>query len=315
MKTITEYTAISSNWIKVITKDEAYNNKTDNIYYLDYVRADKDYSNWQRAKDDDIVYKDMFVIDIDLRSNCGYEITNEDIIQEWLNIIENLEKEDEYFWEWAEIVFTWNWLHIKYYWEPTEFTKEEYSMWVNRIYKQWDNFWWASEFISDKACKNLARILRLPWSINQKNWAEVKILAKRDKKSRLFGFIKWLAKKELIEKQEQDEKRKQELEEQMKKYWNEWNDLYIKFNQIPAYQIAQLLIPEFPYDWKKNFKNKKWWFTGYFYNKDNNTIVNWGSRYFDWGDDGSGWNNFSLLKRFKNLTDKQTFLLIKEILW
>ena len=315
MKTITEYVLIKDGNVKVVDSVEAFANSTSNVYYLEWVRSDIDYSNWKRAKDEDVIFKDFFVLDIDLRNNCGYEITNDDIKTEWENLIKYLEQEDEYFWEWSKIIFTWNWIHIMYYWDWKKFNKDIYSLWVERIYSRWDEIMWVP-YQCDHACKNLARILRLPWSINQKNGAKVEILKEREKKSRLFNLIEQLANKQKQEIQERDLQKQRDIEKQLKQFQWDDNKFYEKINIIPAYIIAQMLVPEFPYDWKKNFKNKKWWLTWYFYCKDTNTIINWWSRYFLFdGTVSSWWNNFSLVKRYKNFDNRQTFLFFKKLLW
>jgi hypothetical protein len=74
-------------------------------------------------------------------------------------------------------------------------------------------------------------------------------------------------------------------------------------------------LPEFPYNWRRNFKNQKWWFTWYYYNESTNSICNWGSRYFlfDW-DTSSCWDNFQLIKRSKNFTNAETFRFFKDLL-
>ena len=309
----TEYTAIWTNGgVRVITEQEAKTNTTDNIYYLNWLANDYEFQEWKRASDDDIKIKSEFCIDIDFRNNCDFEITNEDIIWEWETLAEFLETEDEYFWEWNKIVFSGNGLHIYYKGTPRSFDKKIYSMWVGRIYKQWDKFMWDEKYKCDHACKNIARILRLPWSINQKNGAKVEILAERKKESRLFDFIESLAKKEMQEQEKEKEKRKKEMEEHLKTFWSD-NKMYEEINAIPAYQIAQLLLPQFPYDGKKNFKNENGGYTWYFYNQETNTIVNWWSRYFNWKDTGSGWNNFSLIKNYRNYTNKETFEFFKKI--
>ena len=189
-------------------------------------------------------------------------------------------------------------------------------MWVSRIYRQWDRFMWDKLWDCDKACKNLARILRLPWSVNQKNWAKVEVLASREKESRLFNLIKSFANKEQETLELQKKQRQKELEKQIKDFWEKWNEFYEELNLLPAYQIAQLLLPQFPLDKnEKNFKNEKHSFTGYFYNRETNTICNWGSRYFNWGTTESCYNNFTLVRNYKNWNDKETFLFFKKLLW
>ena len=313
MKTITEYIAIDEKWVKVISEQDAYSSKTQNIYFLDGVREDLVYWQGTRAKDADIAKKAMFVLDLDIRNNFKEEISNEDIKKIWKTFIDFLEEDDEYFWEWSKIVFTWNWLHIYYTWEPTSFTKEEYSMWVERIYRRWDKFMWEP-YQTDHACKNLARILRLPWSIKQKNWALVEVIAERKINSRLFSMIKTFAKKEMQEQEELKQKKQKEIESMLQNFSKDDNKFYEQINSIPAYEIAQILLPEFPYDWKKNFKNKKWGFTWYFYCNDTNTICNWGSRYFNEWSVWSCYNNFSLMKMHKWLDNRQTFAIFKKLL-
>lgn len=313
-----EYVKIVDWKVKVIDENEAFINKTKNIYFLNWVREDLVYENWIRAKDIDIALKNMFCIDIDMRNNftaAWLEISDEEIIQEWITMIESLKDMNEYFWEWRYIVYSWNWLHIYYVSNPQKISKEEYSMRVERIYRQWDKLIWNEVFKSDHACKNIARILRLPWTVNQKNWATVKILREQNINSRLVDLLHDLY---LAEKAEQDiinEQRQKDIKEKLQKFNDTDNHFYEQINsEIPAWQIAELLVPEFPFDWNKNFKNKKWWFTWYFYNKDDNTIVNWWSRYFAWWSDTSWWNNFSMIKRTKWFTDKETFAFFKEIL-
>ena len=173
---------------------------------------------------------------------------------------------------------------------------------------------WNKTWECDNACKNIARIMRLPWSINQKNWNECKILYWEKKESRLFKLIKNFAEKEQQEKEEIKQKRQKEIEDQLKKFNKEDNNFYEQINKIPAYKIAELLVP-YKYDWRKNFNNGKWWVCWYYYVSETNTICNWGSRHFNWWDDSSCWNSFSLVKNYKWLSNKETFLLFKDILW
>ena len=326
MKTITEYSAFKPV-MRVITKEEAFANKTEDIGYLKWVRADFDYSKWKRAWDEDILEKDFFVVDVDMRNNYEeaqkkkglkkweYEdVTNEEIIIEWKNFIKTLELDNELFWEWSKVVFTGGGLHIYYFWTERYIAPEVYKTWVKAIYNMWNDYFWTILWKADDACKNIARLLRLPWSINQKNGAKVEILAERKKISKLFNNIEKYAK---IEQKRQDklkQERLKQIEEQLKNFnWD--NEFYLKINSIPAYQIAELLIPDFPFNWKKNFKNNKNWLTGYWYCADTNTIVNGWSRHFNWWGDNSCWNNFSLIKRTKNWDNRQTFEFFKQLLW
>ena len=116
-------------------------------------------------------------------------------------------------------------------------------------------------------------------------------------------------------KENREIKREQEIKEQLKNFSQDENEFYNKINAIPAHQIAQLLIPEFKLNKNgKNFDNNKWWLTWYYYVEETNTICNGWSRYFEWGSTESCWNNFSMIKNFKNFTNKETFDFYKLIL-
>lgn len=309
-----EFTSIKNWEVKVITKEEAIKNKDSNIYYLPFVRLDLKYVWNLRAKDSDIIKTNKFVIDIDLRNNLDYEITNDDI----MDIADTLKQEletIEYLNEWSYIIFSWNWLHIYYIWDFITVTPEEFSNWIIRIFNKWDEIFW-SPYESDHACRNIWRIFRLPWSVNQKNWAEVKILYQQEVKSSLVSRIPYFAEKTKKELEIENIKRLEETKAILANFSADDSKFYDIINkQIPAYQIAQLLVPQFPYNWKKNFKNEKGWLTWYYYVKENNTICNWWSRYFlfDW-DVNSCWNNFSLVKKSKWFTNAETFRFFKELL-
>ena len=311
--TKTEIT-IMFNWkIKTIKIEEIDKYKSiANIYFLPWVRPDLE--DWKRANDRDIVAKKSFTIDIDLRNQLQTTISNMEIVQEGLAFAQLLWEHHKLFWQWSYINFTGNWLHIYYIWKETTFTPKQYKMWVKYIYKMWDDFWndmWANEFRSDHACCNIWRILRVPWTINQKNGWTVRILAEQEVESELFNNIKLFAcitwYDEIIEAQI--------LQKQLlkKQYSTDGDDLYHKINSIPAYTIAQILLPEFPFDknWK-NFKNKKWWFCWYFYDKNTNSICNWGSRYFAYWDSNSCFAPFQLIQKWHNFSNAETFKYFKE---
>jgi len=312
-----EFTSIS-NWnISVLEKNKARLNKSDNVYFLWWVNNNLSYSNWNRAKDDDIVEKNYFVIDVDLfnifEKYFWEKLSYEEIEKEWNNIITNLAIEDPLLWEFSFINISWCWLHIYYMWEFTQFKKEEYKIWVQEIYSKWNKFWW-DEYKCDGACCNIWRIIRLPWSINQKNWKECKILFWEYKKSRLFENIKKYSENKLkIIENERIQKEKEFIKKSISH--NEFC-LYKKINEIPAFIIAEKILPQFKFSKnQKNFDNQKNWYCAYYYVKNTNTICNGWSRHFlfTW-DEHSCWNNFSIIKNFYSFTNKETFSYFKTLL-
>ena len=314
-----EYVTITEWVVNVVDEKKATKTKTDNVYWLCWV--DKEKAQGKRAKDDDIKDKNYFCIDLDIRK-AHKEIyledcSDEDIIKEGLNFAQNLKEEDEFFWEWRWIVFSWWGLHIYYVWKPTTITSKQYSDAVGRIYRKWNEIMGNCIYLADMACKNRARIFRLPGSVNQKYGNEVKILAEQEnKESRLVGFLPQFSEAEEKEKKEAEKRRKEEIEEMMKQFNNnDDRNLYNEINSaIPAYEIAMSVLPQFKYDGKKNFKNGKWGFTAFYYIEDNNSICNGWSRHFNWWDENSCYNNFSIIKNFYSLTNKETFEFFKRLI-
>lgn len=315
-----EYVSINNWIIKVINEQIALTNKTDNIYFLWGVRNNLVY-NWRnRAKEIDIVEKNYVVIDLDIRKKFEEKyndsLSDEDIIQIWLDIAENLKYRDVILADFDYIVFSWNWLHIYYFWDYKNISPDDYSFWVERLYNRWNDFWWDEIYYADPACKNISRILRLPWSINQKTWWVCKIIFERKWSWRIFNAIEQMWK---IQKQEYIKKRELENKKRIEEYeiktkinrliqWTKYNDkkeklekIFEIIDSIPAYIVAQKILPEYKLskNWK-NFDNLKRWYTGYYYVKDLNAICNWWSRHFNWWDVNSCYSPSVLIKNQYN---------------
>jgi len=298
-----------NNLKTVLTKEQAISNTTENIYFLAGVKSWLD----KRASDSDIISKKYFCIDLDMRNNCNFEITDEDIISEWKRIAKYLFNEDNMLWAWRYIVFSWNWLHIYYTFPEQEFDIENYSYWVQDIYEQWDAWWGDKLRYADHACKNIARILRLPWTINQKNWAKVEIIAYQDMDCGFDIQWRWLNELDRL-LYEQDREKRKRLEDFEKKskietlitWWSykskkkEMEIFFNKLDAIPAYLVSEKLLPQFKFHSnERNFlsDSKKWnRFTWFFYSKDLNAIINWGSSYYNFWETASWYSPTVLVK-------------------
>lgn len=315
-----EYISIN-NWIvKTISEKEALENKKDNIYYLWGTRKDLIYSWKNRAKEIDIIEKSYCVIDLDIRKafelKYNEEITDEDIIKEWLNIAENLQYEDNILADFDYIVFSWNWLHIYFFWDYKNISPDDYSFWVERLYNRWNNFWQDEIYYADPACKNISRILRFPWSINQKTWWECKIIFERKWEWKIFNSIEKMWKKQ---KQEYKEKKEKEIKTRAEEFekknqinkliqWSKYTEnkeklekIFEVIDSIPAYLVAEQIVPQFKLssNWK-NFDNDKKWYTWYYYVEDLNAICNWWSRYFNYWDVNSCFSPSVIIKNELN---------------
>jgi len=73
-----------------------------------YFRAGVDKKNKMKFNEDkDIIEKNYFVIDLDIRENADTEISNKEII-DWIPTIKDILKEDNLFSEWSYIIYTGN---------------------------------------------------------------------------------------------------------------------------------------------------------------------------------------------------------------
>lgn len=293
-------------------------NLWENIYFLWWVNL---WTN-KRASDYDIVKKNYFVIDLDLwneykRITWDFP-TTADIIEEAKQIKKYLDKTD-LFNEWSYINFSGRWIHIYYIWNVLEvekmITKEQYSYWVQRIYRQFEKIFESKRIKPDYACRNIGRIMRCPWSINSKNWEECRVLYKQDKNSMFLNILQKLWVKEQQEEKEIEEKQREkyikEQTERLNKLKIEWkNNLYEIINkEVPASLLTEELIGFQLAKNGKNFINEKWWFTWYWYDKQLNIIHNWWSTHYftnkNW------YNTFEIIKEFKNFTNYETFTYFK----
>ncbi len=270
----------------------------------------------RRASDNDISVKNYFVLDLDVRSNSEDDISDEeikacaDILEETLDWTP--------FSTWSYINYSGNGLHIYYIWKDIQATARQYSDWVGYIYKEWEKIVENQLFSPDYACRNIWRIMRLPWSVNQKNWKKVEVIKERNVESKLISFIPQFAEKEEAIKEKEIEERRQralEVRESVSSRWRSsiWDDI----DTIPAYQISEWLLPEFKYTWNRNFLsgNKSWnKYTAFYYSESRNCIINGGSRHYNWWDSNSWWWPFDLVKRFKGWSDKETFEFFKKLI-
>ena len=75
-------------------------------------------------------------------------------------------------------------MHLYYVGEtlkvPQDITAREYQAAVKLLYETFEKIVDAKYLVPDYACRNIARIMRLPGSVNQKTGKRVEILAERD---------------------------------------------------------------------------------------------------------------------------------------
>lgn len=310
---------IEINNLSHIVSLSSISEKSENIFFLGGIRE------WllQRASDNDIISKNYFVIDLDIRSEYLKSMlvpcTTEYIIHTAYAIIWLLRKH-KYFSEWRFILFSGNGLHIYYIWDtltvPNQITKETYSAWVETIYREFQEYVRCEWIKPDYNCRNISRIMRLPGTINKKNGLLCRVLYSQPISSRLVNEL-FIRGAKSIEKQlsidnEKEIIYKKEQKERIKKSWDQENIYEMINKEFPAYHFAEeingfKLAP----NWR-NFINEKGWYCWYWYNKEKNIILNGGSSHYFLNH--NGYNPYMIVKEYHNFTDKQTFEFFKNLI-
>lgn len=314
------YRTISTTWIpKTVSESYALTNKEDNVYFLGWVNPDA-----ERTTDADIGIINYIRLDIDIKKwviEAYWTEPNKEDIIDIINEIKESIDSNEHLKDWSYIVMSWGGCHIYYSNKKginidKEVTPKVWQLAMRRIYELYDSIMEEEYKYSDKAVCNTARIMRLPWTINQKNWLQCTIIyARPDQQSPLLGHVKALGQDALNKTKLLSTKRAREItlmREQLIANGGWDTDLkYEIINKMPAYLLAQILLPQFKFDNKKNFKN--WWkLKWYYFIADTNSICNWWSAEFAWWSVESCWNNFSLIQRQLNLTNAETFKWFEE---
>lgn len=288
-----------------------------------YFRAWVSRSNRMRFnKDEDIIEKNYFVIDLDIRENVDWDISNEEIKDRVPTLIDIL-KDDELLSEWSYIIYTGNWLHIYYIWDFIDVNVKQYSTGVSSIFDMfYDVVNRCEQLKPDKAMQNIARYSRLPWTTNFKMLEkhhiepqEVEILSQQEKSSRLVSMINELWKKKIEESKIEMSRQKENNESKYfkKKINDSWLVVYEWICEIP---LNDIICEEFWFTQKSNDKYFYWAGKkepqGLVYHNDNNTVFHWWCSSWVWWEVGKTYNTFSYIREREKLSDKDTFDRFKE---
>lgn len=313
-----EFSKINWEWCFKISRKEAIENKTENIYFLGGVKQ------WlqKRASDKDIEFVSYIRFDLDIVKNVKKKFWI-DLDIKWLDWeidlvkyrLDNLDLWKDY----SFLVRSGWWCHIYYCSDSLEitenFTHMDFSIWITRIYTQFNKIIENEYLQCDLACKNIARIMRLPWSINQKNWIECKIMYFQDCKSKLVDLIPKFAIVQKIENEKiANEEQQRRLEDiiinrRMNKliYGKDESEklerMFEIINKVPAWAVSEKLLPEYKiHNNGKNFisgrQGKGNEFKGFYYVEDTNSICNWWSSEYNYWNVNSCFSSANLVKNF-----------------
>lgn len=224
----------------------------NNVYFVAWLAEKIN----KRASDDDIKTKKYLCVDIDIRMdyyNKHKEVLSQDELNNQIVSIVSLLNKSSEFWDYCWLVESGNWLHIYYSWEERTFDKQVYANWVKYVYYMINEIIKPSWFVCDPACHNLARIMRVPWSINPRvkkkkennvditlwdMWPyECNVIDFIERKSQCFWMLE-----ELSSRYKEEEKKEKEdlviVKDIVRNQYKKWDDIREEINNIPAVEVA-----------------------------------------------------------------------------
>lgn len=229
---------------KIISFEEAI--KGTNNYFC----AGMDKQPVKRSGDDDFMKKKYFVIDIDIRENIYSKtwkvVTDEELTDIIVDIIDLLQGSNLN--DFCAYATSWNGLHLYYVGTERAFDKTTYSNGIAYIHQLIDASIHKTWCYCDTACKNLARLIRIPWSYNSrtkikegKTWRDLEPI-----QCELRGFEPRISKHfekleeyaELYQQQKAKEKADRQNIKQITKNYKQSN-VWGEINKIPVWTIAE----------------------------------------------------------------------------
>lgn len=169
----------------------------------DFVNQLKDKKKSSRTSDSDIVEKNYFFIDIDIRKSFyedNHVVLSQEKLLKHIDAIKDILNLDPLFKQWSFINCSWNWMHVFYIGKHIQISDTIYKLGVKRIYEKFvESFWDRIQFPIDPSCCNIGKLVRLPWSVNHKTdyqkdgirLVPCEILYEQDIESELFNNIPW----------------------------------------------------------------------------------------------------------------------------
>ena len=280
---------------------------------------------YTRCKNEDIVSKSYFVVDLDIRlsflESTGKILSHEELLEKINEVVIILEK--NWFNDYSYSVMTGNWLHLYFSWTEQKFDKDVYFAWVWVIFDAVDNILKETPYRCDTSMKNIARLSRIPWTLNPRKkhktiketkekillfdlWnTECYIIKEQKQMSMWFGAIKGLWEKEI----EEQTKKKYEMEQEyFRKSLSNWTSNV--FDAICLIPLNDIICEEFWFEQRGDSKLFYWWKKepqGLLYFEDNNVVIHkWCSMRSRWKCDTT-YNTFSYIMAREGLDKAQTF--------
>lgn len=290
------YKRIAVEWCKIEVSDTKNVFKIDNVNpvmsIMEYDDRNMYFCWWVakktewRCKDDDILLKNYFGLDIDIRKDIKeitWEVISDNQMYWYIDEIQKRLDVSDY-WDYEYVLVSGNWVHIYYIWDPKKIGKDIYKAWVKRICRDIDDLIKDLWLKTDKATTNISSLFRCPATVNywrqEKYWLDMWACFIYDVKDKLWETFNkldaiWI--QVLSEREQMIEDRKLMLEKEAKKRKKDFEgkDMFEFIKTIPAHELFSrhtwLALAK---DWRNFISNKDWQYIWCFYSEDSNRIVN-----------------------------------------
>lgn len=284
----------------------------ENVYFLGGVNPAKN----SRAEDDDVLQKNYWFVDFDIRNyhkkEYGEEISDIEIKEIAVGFIHSF-AQDLILSQWRYLKFTGNGVHFHYSGLTVPvISKEHWKYGMRCILRKAEDL---AKMTPDMGCTNVGRISRMPGSYNWKNdrcvWVE--IMEFQDKHVDI-GQIEKMGEEELKRVKEETRKRSEEI----KTLHTDTGDAYTAIQSIP---IDSLICRELGVEVRKGRDGKKNFhdpapeagearIRGYWVPPGENHVIHGGTSAFSAEHDG--YSPFEFIKMLHGLTNAETFAWYKE---
>jgi len=277
----------------------------DNIYFCWPTK-----NNTIRSNKKDIENKNYFCLDYDIRQTIKDKtdkiIEDIDLFSYWRELKQKLDQH-ELLKDYRFIVFSGNWYHVYYTTDKRNYNQDHYEYWVDYVNKLSDEYMKEYYFVTDKSCRTVNRILRLPWSYNTKrvdkhglDKMECTVTNSVDRHCKIFdNFSQYY---DEIMKSKKIEQTKNSLT--TTNYSYKWDSVYEAINQI---DISEIVCNHFwlqmQSDWV-NFKSNKDGKNMGMFIHDNMLINTWSSKLWS---NQPWYSPYSFVKYEMNLDDSWVF--------
>ena len=327
---VTEIAVVNRNLWLLDSYDKIVGMK-DNLYFISFLPNDTWYEvvelTWKapRTSKDYIKGVSYARADFDIRRTIHEKenriISEEELLELKDKLLEWL-KQNELLGSYTAVIHSGNWLHLYRVGQMIEIDAQIYSEASKEIYRRIKALFPDNpELWPDFACSNIARMLRLPGSINYKEDYrlpphKVEILEYKEENSPLVSELQQIWWDAITEKEKRIMACREELDRNRKYVYHMsggWDFLQRLINEV---DIAELVCGytwwRMAPDWINFISNKDWNHTWAFVVPEDNIVIHMWTPHLR--DDCKGYNPFTFIKyHYANGDNKEAFKIAKKM--